>query len=271
MTSFWAARPFSTSATAALKAGSFGLAVLDWMSTCSPAVWGKLSLTISAERAASPTRPSSSEGMVLVPIWPPMNTAAMTNASQPNTAFLRCCALQRPARAARFCFCTGEAPWGGSGTVRIAHGRAAPQPWGLPVEHRWVEPAQRWCGYLLARRSSSRPNAVSVACVMRGWKIATSTSVASGRSCSSAASTAGQSVSGWPARSNGFQTRSRKSLTKASATLSAWRATSRSRRATSPAGSRAPAASRRRAAASGSGSRSAPPPAARRSRASPRA
>ena len=61
---------------------------------------------------------------------------------------------------------------------------------------------------------------------MRGWKIATSTSVASGRSCSSAASTAGQSGSGWPARSNGFQIRSRNSFTNASATLSAWRATS---------------------------------------------
>src|SRR3954454_19176958 len=88
------------------------------MRTCSPAVCGKLSLTIWTERAESPVRPSSSDGIVLVPRLPPMNMAAMTKASQPNTAFLRCCALQRPARAARFCFCTGGVSSGVDGTLR---------------------------------------------------------------------------------------------------------------------------------------------------------
>src|SRR4051794_5416608 len=116
VTSFCAARRCSTSLTAARRPGSLGLPVLDWIRTCSPAVLGKLSLTICCERAASPTTPSSSLGMVFVPMLPPMKVAMITKASQPNTAFLRCCALQRPAREARFCFCTGESPSGGSGT-----------------------------------------------------------------------------------------------------------------------------------------------------------
>ena len=39
---------------------------------------------------------------VFVPTEPPMKTARITNASQPKIAFFLCCALQRPARAARF-------------------------------------------------------------------------------------------------------------------------------------------------------------------------
>src|SRR5215210_3144095 len=90
------------------------------MKTCSPAACGKVSLTISWARRASPARPSSSLGIVFVPMLPPISVATITKASQPKMAFLRCCALQRPARAAKFCFFTG-APWGGNGTLRIPH------------------------------------------------------------------------------------------------------------------------------------------------------
>ena len=110
--------------------------------------------------------------------------------------------------------------------------------------------------YRFSRRSSSRPNALSTAWVMRCWKMATSVSVASGRRRSSASWTAGHSSSGWPARSNGFHTPLRKSLTKVSPTLSAWRKRSRSRRGRWRAARRGRRRPRRPAAASGSGPRS---------------
>src|SRR4051794_9243824 len=135
VTSFCAARRCSTSLTAARRPGSLGLPVLDWIRTCSPAVLGKLSLTICWERAASPTTPSSSDGMVFVPMLPPMKVAMITKASQPNTAFLRCCALQRPAREARFCFCTGESPSGGSGTSGTTPG-GGPHSEGVALSER---------------------------------------------------------------------------------------------------------------------------------------
>jgi hypothetical protein len=42
----------------------------------------------------------------LTPIAPPTTKATTTNAIQPQIAFLRCWALQRPMRAANVEFCT---------------------------------------------------------------------------------------------------------------------------------------------------------------------
>jgi hypothetical protein len=46
--------------------------------------------------------PISAPVSELVPTIPPPTVAAMTKASHPRIAILRCCALQRPARAAMF-------------------------------------------------------------------------------------------------------------------------------------------------------------------------
>jgi len=70
-----------------------------WTRTLSPDLSGKCLSAAFVARADSPT-PLSSSDSVLVPTDPPMKTARITNASQPKIAFLRCCALQRPARAA---------------------------------------------------------------------------------------------------------------------------------------------------------------------------
>ena len=53
-------------------------------------------------RAARPDSPTPLWALVwvFVPIAPPIMNAISANASQPQMAFLRCCALQRPARAA---------------------------------------------------------------------------------------------------------------------------------------------------------------------------
>ena len=59
----------------------------------------------ASARAWSATReeplPCSSGARVLVPTMPPITNAIATNASHPKMAVLRCCADQRPARAAR--------------------------------------------------------------------------------------------------------------------------------------------------------------------------
>ena len=93
---------FSRSRTTARYSGSFAFSVLLWMSTISPAPVvdsGKASSWIGLARPESPVAFCS---MVWVPVpnGPPRMKAAMTTASQPKIAVLRCWALQRPARAA---------------------------------------------------------------------------------------------------------------------------------------------------------------------------
>ena len=95
-------------------------------------------------RCPCPRRPSC-----LVPTAPPMTNATMTNASQPKMAVLRCCALQRPARAARFRVCKGGASSGelrGKGSAskialadRFAHRVARPSA-GAAIPH-WGGPS----------------------------------------------------------------------------------------------------------------------------------
>ncbi len=89
------------SRTAARKAGSVAFSVLLWTKTCSPATSGKALSTIFVARPESPT-PRSFSASVCVPTLPPIMKATMTNASHPKMAVLRCAALQRPARAAKF-------------------------------------------------------------------------------------------------------------------------------------------------------------------------
>ena len=114
--------------------------------------------------------------------------AARTNdrRARRGSASARGCSLGRMGHERNYTRPAPRTP-GGSPVSRAG---GQPRPGGA------VDPPAR---YFLARRSSSRPNACSAACVMRGWKTATTASVASGRSRSSASSTAGHSGSGWPA------------------------------------------------------------------------
>ena len=89
----------TTSSTAVRKAGSSAVSVLLSTSTVSPAGWSNASSRILAARPDSPGRVSLSPSC-LVPIAPPITTAATTNASQPKIAVFRWRALQRPIRAA---------------------------------------------------------------------------------------------------------------------------------------------------------------------------
>src|SRR5262249_1293177 len=94
-----AARRRCTSATAARNAGSEAVAVPLWISTNSWAYSGAASATVRSARPDSPTLPSLGSS-VFVPTAFPISTARTTNASQPQMAILRCCALHTPARAA---------------------------------------------------------------------------------------------------------------------------------------------------------------------------
>src|SRR5918997_4677270 len=67
--------------------------------------------TIWSPRRDSPL-PVSSSASDLVPTMPPSTVARITNANQPRIAFLRCCADQRPARAAKLRDCILGAPPG---------------------------------------------------------------------------------------------------------------------------------------------------------------
>src|SRR2546421_9927748 len=60
--------------------------------------------------------------MYFVPTTPPIAIAAITKASQPMIAALRCWALQRPARAARLLGCISVPP----GWVDLHHGGSVP-------------------------------------------------------------------------------------------------------------------------------------------------
>ena len=59
----------------------------------------------SGRRVLDSPLPMSSSASVFWPTMPPRTVARMTKANQPRIAFLRCCALQRPARAARLRDC----------------------------------------------------------------------------------------------------------------------------------------------------------------------
>ncbi len=100
-TFFVAVSRAATSSTAARNAGSEALASpLAWTSTDSEASLGNASARAWSAVREEPL-PCSSGARVLVPTMPPMTNAIATNASHPKTAVLRCCADQRPARAAR--------------------------------------------------------------------------------------------------------------------------------------------------------------------------
>src|SRR3954454_1171953 len=89
----------TTSFTAAVTSGS--LELLPWMSTCSEALSGNpAALTIMSPRLASPL-PAADSSSSFRPTRPPMTVASTTNKIQPRMAVLRCCALHRPALAAR--------------------------------------------------------------------------------------------------------------------------------------------------------------------------
>src|SRR5207342_2726745 len=56
----------------------------------------------------------------LTPMAPPMTKAMATKASQPQIAFLRCWALQRPARAAKVFECMrAMSRWGHGHAIRV--------------------------------------------------------------------------------------------------------------------------------------------------------
>src|SRR6478736_3568796 len=93
----------TTSFTAAVTSGSPEL--LPWMSTCSDALSGNpAALTIMSPRLASPL-PAADSSSSFRPTRPPMTVASTTNKTQPRMAVLRCCALHRPALAARLRDC----------------------------------------------------------------------------------------------------------------------------------------------------------------------
>src|SRR3954453_17435869 len=79
----------------------------DWIRTVSCACFGKAWYIAFSARPASPG-PLSCQTKVFVPSAPPMPTAKITKASQLRIAFLRCCADQRPARAAKFMLAFGS-------------------------------------------------------------------------------------------------------------------------------------------------------------------
>ena len=111
----WSRRAI-TSLTTAVNSGSPALSPsLPWTSTVSP-VWSgnPAASTIWSPRLDSPL-PVSSSASVLVPTMPPSTVARITKANQPRIAFLRCCALHLPARAAKVCDCIGGAPAGSGG------------------------------------------------------------------------------------------------------------------------------------------------------------
>src|SRR5215204_3999209 len=79
------------------------------MRTSSLARSGNPSARVWSARLDSPS-PRSSVAISFMPSAPPTSTLTKTNASQPKIAFLRCCALHRPARAAEFRDCMGALP-----------------------------------------------------------------------------------------------------------------------------------------------------------------
>ena len=117
----------TTSSTAARNAGL--LAVSDSLSTSTVSPAG-CSNPSSRIRAAFPDSPGSVSlsPSCLVPIAPPITTAATTNASQPKIAVLRWRALQRPMRAAmlllRFRGDMGISRCGWVGVSRLSPRRA---------------------------------------------------------------------------------------------------------------------------------------------------
>src|SRR3954452_3664633 len=120
----------TTSFTAAVTSGSPEL--LPWMSTCSDALSGNpAALTIMSPRLASPL-PAADSSSSLSPTRPPMTVASTTNKTQPRMAVLRCCALHRPALAARLRdFISTCAPSkGGGGRTRTSLPGAWSGQWG---------------------------------------------------------------------------------------------------------------------------------------------
>ena len=71
-------------------------------STCSPLDLRKPASATATSAAFDEPLPICASSSEFVPIIPPPTVARTTNAIQPRIAILRCCALQRPARAARF-------------------------------------------------------------------------------------------------------------------------------------------------------------------------
>ena len=97
---FWVwgtAASFRCTSTATRRnSGSVAVASLLWISTISWACSGAASAMAWSARPDSPT-PVSLCCRVLVPTALPMNKATSTNASHPQIAVLRCCALHMPA------------------------------------------------------------------------------------------------------------------------------------------------------------------------------
>src|SRR4051812_19802115 len=177
----------TTSLTAAVTSGSPEL--LPWMSTCSEALSGNpAALTIMSPRLASPL-PAADSSSSLSPTRPPMTVASTTNKIQPRMAVLRCCALHRPALAARLrdCIRTWAPSKGGGGGLAPAFQPPGPgrgeQPgvregdWyqarvrGGPTNPRSSLPlgqllprlssARRWCFYAISQRRRPTPATAS--------------------------------------------------------------------------------------------------------------
>jgi len=75
--------------TAALRAGSLDFSLLLWTSADSWAFFGNASKVVLSARPESLT-PLSLSSSVVVPTIPPITSEAITKASHPKTAFLRC-------------------------------------------------------------------------------------------------------------------------------------------------------------------------------------
>src|SRR5918995_3358075 len=93
--------PVMTAWTAALKAGSLAVSERLWIRTSSPAGCLKSSYRIVSARPDSPG-PDVSKTIFFIGETRLIANKATAKASQPKIAFLRCCALQRAMRAARF-------------------------------------------------------------------------------------------------------------------------------------------------------------------------
>ena len=91
----------TTSATAALKAGSPARCVRLWIRMFSPAGCLNPASRMRSIRPDSPGPSLEVGSMVFVPTMPPSAKATTTKASQPNVAVFQWAALQRPMRAAR--------------------------------------------------------------------------------------------------------------------------------------------------------------------------
>src|SRR5829696_1055931 len=74
--------------------------------------------------------PAADSSMLFWPTLPPRTVARTTNSSQPRIAVLRCCALHRPARAARLRDCIQTELLGRGQRLVAASQRKGVPDWG---------------------------------------------------------------------------------------------------------------------------------------------